>query len=76
MRPSTGTIVTGLTQHGDGVTVTLADGATIRADRAILSAGAWVADFLPPDMRPLFQPHRQMLHWFALRCGGFDIRST
>lgn len=63
----TKTIVTGLHQHGDGVVVTLADGTTIHADRAILSAGAWVADFLPSAMRPLFQPHRQMLHWFALQ---------
>lgn len=62
----TDTVVTGLSQHAGGVTATTADGATIRADRAILSAGAWVADFLPPDLRPLFQPHRQMLHWFAL----------
>ncbi len=62
----TGTTVTGLTQQAGGVTATTADGATIRADRAILSAGPWVAGFLPPELRPLFQPHRQMLHWFAL----------
>lgn len=62
----TDTIVTGLSQQDGGVTATTADGAAIRADRAILSAGAWVADFLPPDLRPLFQPHRQMLHWFAM----------
>lgn len=62
----TQTVVTGLAQQGGGVVATTADGTQIRADRAILSAGPWVADFLPPAMRPLFQPHRQMLHWFAL----------
>lgn len=62
----TQTVVTKLDQHGGGVVATLSDGSTIRADRAILSAGSWVADFLPPAMRPVFQPHRQMLHWFAL----------
>lgn len=37
---------------------------TIRADRAILAAGAWTKDFLPPALSEKLTVTRQTLHWF------------
>lgn len=51
---------------GDGVAVTTPAG-TLRAGHAIVSAGAWVSDFLAaPELRDLFRVERQVLHWFAV----------
>jgi sarcosine oxidase len=48
---------------GQGVAIHTRTGV-IRADRAILAAGAWTKDFLPPDLARKLTVTRQTLHWF------------
>lgn len=38
---------------------------TLRADRAILAAGAWTPRFLPPELAQSLTVTRQTLHWFS-----------
>ena len=35
-----------------------------RADKLIISAGAWIRDFLPAASRPGIRVNRQLIHWF------------
>jgi sarcosine oxidase len=51
-------------RDGQGVTIRTRT-ATIRAGRAILAAGAWTKEFLPPDLAARLTVTRQTLHWFA-----------
>jgi len=50
---------------GDGVTITT-DKATYSAAKAILTAGPWIARFLPQEHAGHFTVYRQTLCWFAL----------
>ena len=49
-------------------------GVTVRTDRGaysaakvIVSAGPWIAAFLPPAYRRLFKVYRQVMYWFDIR---------
>lgn len=55
--------------HAKGVTV-IAGGRTIEVDTAVISAGAWVRDFLPESHRPRVTLHREPLFWFELTHGA------
>lgn len=57
--------VTSWRADGDGVSVTT-DRGTIRADRLILCAGAWMPDVLAP-LGVTLTVERLTLHWFAER---------
>jgi sarcosine oxidase len=46
-----------------GVTVTT-DRATYQAGQVVVSAGAWVADFLPEALRRHTAVYRQVIYWF------------
>ena len=48
------------------VTVKTSRGA-YSADKVILSAGAWIARFLPPSYARLFKVYRQVMYWFDIR---------
>jgi sarcosine oxidase len=50
-------------REGQGVAIRTRT-QTVRADRAILAAGAWTKDFLPPDLASGLTVTRQTLHWF------------
>ncbi|MFE1599518.1 N-methyl-L-tryptophan oxidase [Methylobacterium sp. ID0610] len=65
----TGLAVLGIEQDGAGVAVRTAHG-TIRADRAVVAAGAWTAPLLGPRFERLLTVNRQLLHWFALDEAG------
>jgi sarcosine oxidase len=49
-----------------GVQVTT-DKASYSAATVILTAGPWIAQFLPDELAPHFQVYRQTLCWFALQ---------
>ncbi len=66
----TGEKVTGYQVDADGVTVTSEDGSC-RADKLILSAGAWMADFVPQAYRASLRVCRQVIYWFE----ADDIRA-
>ena len=42
------------------------NGGTVRADRAVVSAGGWTAPLLGEPFDQLLQVRRQLLHWYAL----------
>lgn len=61
------TEVTSIRASGSGVEVETADGATVGAERVVLSAGAWLPTFLAdPALRSCFTVYRQLLHWFDI----------
>jgi len=57
--------VLGWTPHGEGVRVTTERGV-YDAGRLVLSAGAWVDEFVP-SLRGVAVPERQVLGWFQPR---------
>ena len=59
----TGERVTGYRADADGVTVTTERGS-YRADKLILSAGAWMADLMPEAYRSGIRVCRQVIYWF------------
>ena len=69
---------TGLAQDGDGVRITTQTGV-VRAARAVLTAGPWMAKLAPASLRPLARVYRQTLHWFrpqdssAYAAGRFPV---
>jgi sarcosine oxidase len=63
----TGESVVAIESRGDSsVTVKTSRGA-YAADKVILSAGAWIARFLPPSYARLFKVYRQVMYWFDIR---------
>jgi sarcosine oxidase len=60
----TGTDVRAVVHDGEGVRVETSAG-TIRADRAVVAAGAWMPR-LAPVLASRLSIHRQTLHWFEL----------
>jgi sarcosine oxidase len=51
-----------------------ATGVAIRTDRAaytaekiVVTAGAWVTEFLPPAYKPFFKVYRQVMYWFGIK---------
>ncbi len=64
--------VTGYDVGADGVKVATNRGR-YRADKVILSAGAWMADLVPEAYRAAMRVCRQVIYWFdAEELGAFD----
>lgn len=61
----TGAEALGIEQDASGVTVRTRAGS-VRADRAVVSAGAWTAPLLGSPFDRLLSVNRQLLHWYAL----------
>lgn len=57
--------VLGFAEEGDGVWLRT-DQGHYAADRLVIAAGAWVRDFLPPELQRLFTVRRQVLFWFDI----------
>ena len=57
--------VRGFTDDGAGVRVRT-DRGDYACDRLVISAGAWVRDFLPPQLQRLITVRRQVLFWFDI----------
>jgi sarcosine oxidase len=61
----TNTAVSGWTLNGNGITLTIAGADEIRADRLVVSAGAWLPELSPfLGIRIPVEIERQMSHWF------------
>jgi len=45
------------------------DRSTYTAEKLVLSAGAWLAGFLPADYGEIFKVYRQVMHWFRIEDG-------
>ena len=61
----TGNTVLAVRQEGGSVVVETTDGV-IRADQAVVAAGAWAGPLLGAPFDRLLTVNRQVLHWFAL----------
>lgn len=59
------TRVEAIVPHPDHVEITTHEG-TIRADRVVVSAGAWAGRLLGPHVSALLRPTREILHWYEL----------
>ncbi|MFD2201735.1 N-methyl-L-tryptophan oxidase [Shivajiella indica] len=46
------------------------------AERAVISAGAWIKDFLPPTGKSHFKICRQILHWLPIKDKAFTLGKT
>ena len=57
--------VTAVDHDASGVTVTTNQGK-YHADKAVVSTGAWIADFLPAAQASSFVVYRQVFYWFAV----------
>lgn len=51
-------------EPNEGTVVLVTPEKTIRARQAILCAGAWTRNFLPPDWSARLTVTRQVMHWF------------
>jgi sarcosine oxidase len=60
----TGERVTAIRPEPDGVEV-VTDRGTYRADKAVVTLGAWLPE-LCPRLAPLLKVYRQVLYWFAI----------
>jgi sarcosine oxidase len=49
-----------------GITVTT-DRSVYEAEKLVLSAGPWVAQFLPPEYADIFKVYRQVMYWFKIK---------
>lgn len=63
------TRVVGLRRSGEGVVVTTASDE-VSVDRVVVCAGAWMSQFLPPEMAADLRTTRQTLHWFETPAGA------
>ena len=54
------------TRRDSGVTVRTSRG-TYYAEKVIITAGPWIARFLPPAYAHLFKVYRQVMYWFDIR---------
>ncbi|WP_194774999.1 N-methyl-L-tryptophan oxidase [Pararhodonellum marinum] len=57
---------------GGGVQIKTSVG-DFEAGRVLLSAGAWLKDFLTPERRSHFKVSRQMLHWLPIKEGAYQL---
>jgi sarcosine oxidase len=60
---------------GGGVLIKTNQGE-FEAGRAVISAGAWVKDFLPAQEKSHFIICRQILHWLPVKNGGYKLGKT
>src|SRR5258706_12015175 len=54
--------VTSIVPHGSTAVTVATDRSTYRAEKLVLSAGAWVGGFLPAEGKGVFKVYRQVMH--------------
>ena len=57
--------VTSIDSHGNSAITVVTDRSTYTAEKLVLSAGAWLAGFLP-EYGEIFKVYRQVMHWFRI----------
>jgi sarcosine oxidase len=65
--------VTSIIPHGNSAITVVTDRSTYTAEKLVLSAGAWLAGFLPAEYGEIFKVYRQVMHWFTIE---EDARAT
>jgi sarcosine oxidase len=72
----THTKVLGISPLSGGGVKIITNHGEFEAGRAVISAGPWVKDFLPPIEKAHFKICRQILHWLPVRDHGFALGET
>lgn len=72
----THTKVLGISPLGGGGVKIITNQGEFEAGRAVISAGPWVKDFLPPIEKSHFKICRQILHWLPVKDRGFALGET
>ena len=62
--------VLSIAPRGNSAVTVVTDRSTYRAEKLVLSAGAWLADFLPAEYGEIFKVYRQVMHWFRIKEGA------
>ena len=62
--------VLSIAPRGNFAVTVVTDRSTYTAEKLVLSAGAWLADFLPAEYREIFKVYRQIMHWFRIKEGA------
>jgi len=60
-------IVVSVERDGNSSVTVKTNHGSYRAEKVIVTAGAWIARFLPPAYAHLFKVYRQVMYWFAIR---------
>jgi sarcosine oxidase len=60
-------IVVSVERDGNSAVTVKTNHGSYRAEKVIVTAGAWIARFLPPAYAHLFKVYRQVMYWFAIR---------
>src|ERR1044071_7102779 len=58
--------VTSIIPQGNSAITVVTDRSIYTAEKLVLSAGAWLAGFLPPEYGEIFKIYRQVMHWFRI----------
>jgi sarcosine oxidase len=72
----THTKVLGISPLSGGGVKIITNQGEFEAGRAVISAGPWVKDFLPPIEKAHFKICRQILHWLPVKDHGFALGET
>ncbi|WP_304517696.1 N-methyl-L-tryptophan oxidase [Cecembia rubra] len=72
----THTRVLGITPLSSGAVLVRTNQGEFEAGRAVISAGAWVKDFLPGMVKSHFKICRQILHWLPVKNQAFALGNT
>lgn len=72
----THTKVLGISPVPNGGVLIITNQGEFEVGRAVISAGAWVKDFLPPQEKSHFKICRQILHWLPVKNEGFKLGKT
>jgi sarcosine oxidase len=59
--------VISIAARGDSEVIVRTSRAVYAAEKAVLTAGPWTAEFLPPAYRQSFKVYRQVMYWFMIR---------
>jgi sarcosine oxidase len=59
-------IVVSVENDGNSAVTVKTNHDSYSAEKVIISAGAWIARFLPPEHAHLFKVYRQVMYWFAI----------
>jgi sarcosine oxidase len=49
---------------------------TIEAEKCLVSAGSWIKNFLPDEVKTYFKITRQVLHWLPIVAGSYPSPSS
>ena len=63
----TGESVVSIESRADSAVTVKTNRGAYSAEKIIVTAGAWIAGFLPPAYGHLFKVYRQVMHWFDIR---------